>query len=94
VAGSESRELANCLYDLALVVRDQGKPAEAEAMLREALAINRKMLRSGHPRVIWSLQELSKVLREQGKIEEADALLREVRSITPKSAKPGPDEKQ
>jgi tetratricopeptide (TPR) repeat protein len=47
--GKESLEAANSLADWAYVLRVQGKPAEAEPLLRQALAMQRKLLAAGHP---------------------------------------------
>ena len=69
--GSQHREVASTLNDLAMVMQAQGDYDEAEAKYREALAINRKLHRSEHPDVASALGNLAFLLSDQGAYEEA-----------------------
>jgi len=54
---------------------------EAEPLLREALALNRKALPAGHPAIADSLRDLTWSLIPQNKTAEAESLLREAVAI-------------
>ena len=73
--------IATSYNNLAVTLRDQGKPAEAEAMHRRALAIYLKALPEGHPDIALSYNNLALTLRAQGKPAEADALHRRALAI-------------
>jgi serine/threonine protein kinase len=66
--------LANCL-------RAQSKVFEAEALIRQALAIQLKALPEGHPEVAKSYINLANCLHYQGKVSEAEALYRQALAI-------------
>src|SRR5262249_9094365 len=61
---------------LATTLRAQGKYAEAEAMLRRALAIRLKALGEGHPDTALSYNNLAATLHAQRKYAEAEPTLR------------------
>jgi tetratricopeptide (TPR) repeat protein len=63
--------------NLALVLWNQGKRAEAEILLRQALGTQRKLFDNEHPHVAVSLNNLALVLRDQGKLAEAETSARE-----------------
>ena len=69
---------------LASILRNQGKPADAEPLVREALAIRKKLLGNEHLNVARSLDTLAAVLKEQGKLAEAEATQREAQAIRAK----------
>jgi CHAT domain-containing protein/tetratricopeptide (TPR) repeat protein len=75
--GQDSDAVANCLRDLAHVLRVQGKLAEAEPRCREALAIRRTLFKGDHPEVAIDLGYLVIVLRGLGREQEAEPLARE-----------------
>ena len=59
------------------MLRGQGKLAEAETTILEALAMCRKMLGDKHGDVAASLMELGTFLREQGRSAEEEPIRRE-----------------
>jgi hypothetical protein len=74
---------------LASVLREQGRPVEAETLLREALALRRGELGPAHRYVGESLSDLAAVLVDQDRHAEAEPLLLEAYSIL--MAGEGPD---
>ena len=60
---------------------DRGDYAEAEAMFRQALSIQRRKLGERHRAVGNTLNNLSHPLREQGKYDEAASGLEEALGI-------------
>jgi len=74
-------EIETSLNDLAYVLRDRGKLAEAEALQREVLELRRKRLGSEHPEVAVALDSLGLVLRAQGKLAEAERFHREALAL-------------
>ncbi len=52
----------------------QGRYAEAEPLLVQALDIGRKMLPEGHPRLATSLNNLARLYESQGLYAEAEPL--------------------
>jgi tetratricopeptide (TPR) repeat protein len=65
------------MSNLGNVLRAQGKLAEAEPLLREALEVFRRKLGNEHPGTLKSINYLGLLLRAQGEYDEAEALLRE-----------------
>ncbi len=78
-----SREVADSLHDLAIVLTLQGDPAAAESLLRRALEERRKLLGNEHADVAASLNGLAWVSRQQGRYEEAAAHYRMALSMEP-----------
>ena len=70
------RDVAVSLNDLALVLRDQGKFPEAEALQREALELRRKLYGNEHAEVAESMNNLALVLRSESRLAEAEKLHR------------------
>ena len=68
---------ASTLDNLGLVLNDQRRLDEAEAVIREALAIQRKVFGEEHPDVSDSLFNLGAVLQGRGKLLEAEAAFRD-----------------
>ncbi len=84
--GNEHPDVAIVLSDLASVLNDQRKFAEAETMYREALAVKRKVSGDEHPDVASLLSDLGPVLVSQGKLVEAESTYREALTIVRGSA--------
>ena len=62
------------MHNLAVLLKDQGRLGEAEALAREALAGRRSALGDAHPHTQWSYQLLLGLLTAQGKHREAREL--------------------
>jgi eukaryotic-like serine/threonine-protein kinase len=73
--GPDSPKVANCLNHLALVALFAGR--EAESMLREALAIQKKHYGAEHWEMAWTFQNMSSVLERKGALREAAATRRQ-----------------
>jgi len=78
------REAGQSLNDLACVLRDLGKLAEAETVCRQALAIRRKLLGEAHPDVARSRDLLAEVLRAQGKLAGFEKVETDNQPVTPR----------
>jgi tetratricopeptide (TPR) repeat protein len=78
--GRENPRIVNLLLNKSLPLRDQRKYAEAEATLREALAIARKSSRDDTQETAWILRDIGFVLRvantnpEEAERDQRDAL--------------------
>ena len=77
VWGQEHPYIARALTDLAIVLQQQGKLAEAEQSAREALVMRRKLLGKDDPETIATVECLIDVLTEGGKQSDVDSLRRE-----------------
>ena len=73
----------------AIMLNMLGRYAEAEPLLRRALAIFEKALGPDHPSVATSLNNLARLLQNQGKYGEAEPLYRRALAINEKAF--GPD---
>jgi tetratricopeptide (TPR) repeat protein len=73
----EHPDVAKSLSHLANVLYDKGDYAGAEALDREALTMQRKLLGNEHPDVARSLNNLATELLEEGDYTRAEALYRE-----------------
>jgi len=78
---SNVRQDANEIYwgsinSLAMLLQHQGKLAEAEPLLREALDGNKQRLGNSHLHTLTSINNLATLLQDQGKAE-AEPLMRE-----------------
>jgi eukaryotic-like serine/threonine-protein kinase len=69
------------LHNLALVLRERGKLAEAEILLREAVAIEQRQLDAGHASTSELFENLILVLLHQGKVAEAHRLYQEAWTV-------------
>lgn len=70
-------EVVGGLNDLGIVLRSQGRLAEAEPIFRDALAMRRRLFKGDHPDVSQNLHSLGRLLEGQGKWAEAEALYRD-----------------
>src|SRR5262245_47622540 len=73
----------------ALRYRDQGRYDEAEALLKQALAIRESALGPNHPDLSGRLSVLAEFYRTQGKYGEAEPLYKRALDISEKAL--GPD---
>ena len=70
-------DLAGTLKNLAGVILEQKRPAEAEPLFREELALRRRLNEGNHPFTARCLNDLAHALAMQQKLAEAETLLRE-----------------
>jgi serine/threonine protein kinase len=77
----EHPRVAQSLNDLGVLNRVGGKAAAAEPLLRESLAMRRRLLGDGHKDVAVTLVELARVLEDQGRSKDAEPLAREALAI-------------
>ena len=82
--GPEHPQVAKSLNNLASLYHAQGRYAEAELLLKRALAISEKALGAEHPNVAASLENYSALLRETGRGSEAVKLEARARAIRAK----------
>jgi class 3 adenylate cyclase/tetratricopeptide (TPR) repeat protein len=84
-SGEFSREhpdVAIQLNNLAYLYRAAGRFAEAEPLLKEALAITAKVLGREHPDIAISLNSLARLYRATGRHADAEAALKEAIAIS------------
>ncbi|HEX2444256.1 MAG TPA: serine/threonine-protein kinase [Vicinamibacterales bacterium] len=77
----EDEKAAAAKSELARLALEAGKPADAERLHRETLALRRERLGAGHPDVGKTLRGLALALDFQGKYVEAEALQREALTL-------------
>ena len=65
-------------HQIALTIYYQGRYPEAEAVLRELLPVEEKVLGAEHPSVLTTRNNLAAAIHRQGKHAEAEAMYREV----------------
>ncbi|XRB09944.1 kinesin light chain 3 [Pycnococcus provasolii] len=73
----KTRATSELLMDVAELLRQQGKYADAEPLYREALDGRRRELGDAHPDTLKSINNLAILLENQGKYADAEALYRE-----------------
>ncbi|XRB19427.1 coatomer subunit epsilon [Pseudoscourfieldia marina] len=73
----ETRATSKLLWDVASLLKRQGKYADAEPLFREALDGHRRELGDAHPDTLNSINNLATLLMDQGKYDEAEPLFRE-----------------
>jgi eukaryotic-like serine/threonine-protein kinase len=86
IAGLDSHEVADSLVGLGLLRLDQGQVAEAERLVREGLAMNRRHLPPQDPALTKSEAALGRVLEERGAYDQAIKTLDE--AVQLQSARP------
>ena len=69
--------LVTSLNNLAFLLQAQGKLADAEPLLRDALDMRKRLFKGDHPDVANSLNNLASLLNAQAKLAEAEPLLRD-----------------
>jgi tetratricopeptide (TPR) repeat protein len=77
----EHRETLSTRHDLASLLKDQGRYADAETELRAVLAIQERVLSDGHLDTIAARHDLAGVLKDQGRYADAETELRAVLAI-------------
>jgi tetratricopeptide (TPR) repeat protein len=86
---AEHPDVATSLNNLAGVYKDQGRYAEAEQLLKRALAIDEKAVGPEHLSVAIGLNNLSALYDDQGRYAAAEPLYRRALAISEKAL--GPD---
>ena len=76
-AGQRDEKTLRCMNNLAGLLVEQGRHAEAEPLYREALRARRESLPREHEDTLGSLNNLSNLLKLQGKRAEAEPLMAE-----------------
>src|SRR5439155_5225676 len=72
------------LNDLGLVLRGQGRYAEAEALFRQSMEIDSSILDPNHPDMLRGMLNLASALNDEDKLVEAEVVLREALEMAPK----------
>jgi CHAT domain-containing protein/tetratricopeptide (TPR) repeat protein len=83
--GSEHHEVATAVNSLGYLYYSQGRYAEAEPLLKRALAILEKTLGPEHPKVATSLDNIAALYRAQGRDAEAEPLLKRALAVREKT---------
>jgi tetratricopeptide (TPR) repeat protein len=87
--GPDHPSVATTLNNLAGLLEDTNRLAEAEPLMRRALAIAEASLGPDHPSVATSLNNLALLLRATNRLTEAEPLMR--RALAINEASYGPD---
>jgi eukaryotic-like serine/threonine-protein kinase len=74
--GEEHLDTLGSINNLGILLRAQGKLAEAEGYFRQALETRRRLLGEEHPDTLGSINNLGGLLRDQGKLAEAEPFYR------------------
>jgi serine/threonine protein kinase/tetratricopeptide (TPR) repeat protein len=77
VEGPDSHDVADSLVGLGLLRLDQGQLPEAERLVREGLAMDRRHLAPSDPAMAKDMSALGRVLEERGAYDEAVKTLNE-----------------
>ena len=88
-AASIQEPTARLLNELGLLLSEKALHAEAEPLLRRALAIDEKSFGPDHPDVARDLNNLAQLLQATNRLAEAEPLMRRALAIDEKSL--GPD---
>jgi tetratricopeptide (TPR) repeat protein len=70
-------DYANALNDLAMLLRSKSEYTESERLLRESLAMQRRLLGDKHPNIAIGLTNLALVLHLKGDLEGANSTYRQ-----------------
>ena len=85
VFGPDHLEVAGCLNNMGVCMRDLGRQIEAQHMHRRALRIRQALLGREHPDVAMSLNNLASCLYDLGDLQEAQPMLRRALDIAVKT---------
>ena len=77
--------MASGLNNLARLLQDTNRLAEAEPLMRRALAIDEKSSGPDHPNVAIRLNNLARLLQATNRLAEAEPLFRRALAIFEKS---------
>jgi tetratricopeptide (TPR) repeat protein len=80
--------LGSRLNNLALILDEVGRYAEAEPLYKRALAIREKALGPGHPELATALNNLAELYRATGRLAEAEPLYRRAVAIDEEALPP------
>jgi tetratricopeptide (TPR) repeat protein len=83
--GSEDIRLSECMDNVIWMYHTRGKVNEADAMIRQSLAIQEKVHGANNQYISWNLSLLALICQDQGKFEEAEIYLRRAIAIDEKS---------
>mmetsp|Transcript_18839 Transcript_18839/g.52211 ORF Transcript_18839/g.52211 Transcript_18839/m.52211 type:complete len:229 (-) Transcript_18839:38-724(-) len=89
ISGTDSVEVAACRQNLAKVRRQEGKLAEAEALIKSAMHIYSADLDSTHVEYVQVLRSLMNLYHEAGMVDQMRALQLEERRVAGMAAKLG-----
>ena len=87
-SGTEHPEVAIDLKNLAVLLQGTNRMAEAEPLMRRALAIDEKSLGPEHPEVARNLNNLAQLLKATNRLAEAEPLMHRALAIDEKSFGP------
>ncbi|MEZ5558721.1 MAG: serine/threonine-protein kinase [Pseudomonadales bacterium] len=87
--GRDDEYLAQAMARLASIYRLQDRPAEAEPLLRQALAMQNRVYGGPHPESDETRRQLAELLANQRQYDEAEALYKEL--IASREKMMGPD---
>ncbi len=79
--GPDHSDLAIALNDLATLLQATNRPAEAEPLMRRALAIDEQSYGAEHPDVARDLNNLAQLLQATNRLAEAEPLMRRALAI-------------
>ncbi|MFO0839130.1 MAG: serine/threonine-protein kinase [Phycisphaerae bacterium] len=88
--GTRERALARSVNNLGWLLRETGRPAEAEPLLRESLELNRSLVGDRHPDLANAVDNLGLVLADQREFSAAEPLFREGLTIYESLSPPQP----
>ncbi len=85
----DEKDQATALNNLALMLQETNRLAEAEPLMRKALAIDEKSYGPEHPMVAIDLDNLAQLLQDTNRLAEAEPLMR--RALEIEETTYGPD---
>lgn len=81
VFGPDHEEVADTLLKTGVLRLDQGQAAESERLIREALAMDKRRLRSDDPAVVEATILLGRVLEQRGAYDQAIQTLNDAKRL-------------
>ena len=87
--GPDNLNIANSIYNLAMLHDYQGNYADAEMLFRRALAIYEKARGPDHPDVADAVDNIATLYKEQGRYADAEPLFQRSLAIREKALGPG-----
>jgi tetratricopeptide (TPR) repeat protein len=79
--GNDHPDVGRGYNNLAHLLKDEGRYAEAEPLYRQAIEINEKTLGKDHPNSAIDYNNLARLLQAQGKYAQAEPLYRQAIEI-------------